>query len=83
MTALEANNIAQQRSQFGLLIDAIEKEARKGNFELNVNSIDIGECSYYPSEEEFKWLKSNGYHVYIEDALCDFDPDTIIVSWSL
>ena len=84
MTAKEANKIYQSRKKFGILIDAIEKEARKGNVELEVQSIDsrYREEPYCLSDEEKIWLDDNGYFVYTIYSEVDFVADKEIVNWA-
>lgn len=83
MKAIEAYGIAKLREKYGLTIDAIEKEAKKGNFELDASNIEYGESTYWLLEEEMNFLRRLGYKIYINESNVDFMPDQQIISWNL
>lgn len=83
MKAIEAFGIAKLREEYGLTLAAIETEAKKGNFELDVKDIEFGESVYWMSEAEMNFLRRLGYKIIINEAQFDFDGDQQIISWKL
>lgn len=83
MKAIEAYETAKLREKYGLTLDAIEKEAKKGNFELDASGIGYGESTYLVVEEEMNFLRRLGYKIYVNESKVDFIPSQQIISWKL